>query len=619
MTSNHILLYRLAELMLYHEQQVLPVDLLFDDEQIGDFVKSVQIDSPYQQMLLEGVLTEMVKEENLFVTFTVEGYFHYVLGEVIYNKTLVKEPEELKNIVEKNELNGVDEGVKNCLIRDVQNDELTRIIWLIDIGELILDICVVPLASSFLKIKEKTHEDKDREKLQQIQIYKVIDLLLKNPTDNDITVIEKSINYLELVQQNQTISVLYKCINEKLSPKSLKSTELIISSIEFIGNEYKVDHLIYIEKLVLDKKNHKADSAIFYRLARQFYLIGKFENAIQYFKKSLRLGRKGPIKKSIIYNDIGVILSEQNDYKSALKYYKKSTASIYSEGLELEALARNNSNISICYYYENRLKKSLQFAKQAYLFAGSIYGSFHPKMAIILSTLGNIFSKQGKYEDAINHFEDALKIQIKVFGEKHIDVYTTYNNLGNFYSEAKDFEKAKYFYKKSLNVGIECLGETHPFLATNYSNLGLQYENELSYQKAVDCHLRAYEINLKNNGQHHPETLESLFSISLCFFNLSNYSKSIENFELLLKKDLTSYIPATNIDYFDYIASAYEGIGKMDKVLDYHILSAKLKFENIGKDEDETIFSIRKCLNLSKSLNKYNELPTWIKKYDNDI
>ena len=73
--------------MLEQEQHIWPVDLLFDDEQIGDFVKSIQIDSPYQQMLLEGVLTESVRDEKLYVSFTVEGYFHFVLGEVIYKRT----------------------------------------------------------------------------------------------------------------------------------------------------------------------------------------------------------------------------------------------------------------------------------------------------------------------------------------------------------------------------------------------------------------------------------------------------------------------------------------------------------------------------------------------------
>ena len=114
MTANHTLLYRLAELMLAEQQHQLPVDLLYEDEQIGEIVKSIQIDSPYQQMLLEGVLTETVKEERLYVTFTVEGYFHYVLGEVIFNQAEGKGPEFLKDIIENNKLNGCKPS-KECL------------------------------------------------------------------------------------------------------------------------------------------------------------------------------------------------------------------------------------------------------------------------------------------------------------------------------------------------------------------------------------------------------------------------------------------------------------------------------------------------------------------------
>jgi hypothetical protein len=62
MTSNHILLYRLAELMLEHQENILPVDLFFDDEQIGDFVKSIQIDSPYQQMKSTAKLNHCIIE-----------------------------------------------------------------------------------------------------------------------------------------------------------------------------------------------------------------------------------------------------------------------------------------------------------------------------------------------------------------------------------------------------------------------------------------------------------------------------------------------------------------------------------------------------------------------------
>ena len=101
MTNNHLLIYRLAELMLEKQQHILPLDDLFEDEQIGAFVRSIEIDSPYQQLIFEGVLTETIKEERVMVTFTVEGYFHFVLGEVIENQTEGKPVEALKDLLEK--------------------------------------------------------------------------------------------------------------------------------------------------------------------------------------------------------------------------------------------------------------------------------------------------------------------------------------------------------------------------------------------------------------------------------------------------------------------------------------------------------------------------------------
>lgn len=168
--------------MLEHEQHVLPVDLIFDDNHVGDFVKSIQIDSPYQQMLLEGVLTESVLDEKLFVSFTVEGYFHYVLGEVIYHRTEGLGAEALKQIVETNKLNGAKEGVEQCLIRDVQKTNLTRLIWLIDESDEVLELAVLPLSIAFLSFK----------------IRDVLSDLLISPTINDLILVSKVCSFFEI-------------------------------------------------------------------------------------------------------------------------------------------------------------------------------------------------------------------------------------------------------------------------------------------------------------------------------------------------------------------------------------------------------------------------------------
>ena len=129
----------------------MPLDDLFEDEEIGAFVRSIQIDSPYQQLIFEGVLTETIKEERIMVTFTVEGYFHYVLGEVIEQQSESKGAEALKELLENNQLRGITEGVEQCLVRDVEKNDLSRLMWLIDEGGKALEASAYPLAQAFLK------------------------------------------------------------------------------------------------------------------------------------------------------------------------------------------------------------------------------------------------------------------------------------------------------------------------------------------------------------------------------------------------------------------------------------------------------------------------------------
>ena len=126
------------------------MDDLFEDELIGDFVKSIQIDSPYQQLLLEGVLTERVQEGALMVGFTVEGYFHHVLGEVIHHQSEGQGAAELLTLIESSSLNGVKEGVERCLIKDTEAGELDRLMDLIDMGGMGTRIARFPLVAAFI-------------------------------------------------------------------------------------------------------------------------------------------------------------------------------------------------------------------------------------------------------------------------------------------------------------------------------------------------------------------------------------------------------------------------------------------------------------------------------------
>ena len=153
MTSTNNTIYRITELMLQHENHILSVDQLFEDEKIGDYVKSIQIDSPYQQLLLEGVLTESIQDGKLFVSFTVEGYFHFVLGEVLFEISKNENHIFLFYILQRNNMNGIKEGVEQCLIKEVNHGKLNRLVAMIDDIEIEEEVTYYPLAHAFIKNK----------------------------------------------------------------------------------------------------------------------------------------------------------------------------------------------------------------------------------------------------------------------------------------------------------------------------------------------------------------------------------------------------------------------------------------------------------------------------------
>lgn len=252
MTDNHLLLYRLAELMFEHERHILPVDLLFDDEQIGDFAKSIQIDSPYQQMLLEGVLTESVRDEKLYVSFTVEGYFHYVLGEVIYHQTEGLDAEALKQIVETNKLNDAKEGVEQCLIRDVQKDDFKRLFRLIDFGGASLDLSIVPLAASFSCVISII---KKREEIVLKRARFIIEKLYKFPSKNDDLVFLKCIDYLKSKYRSNELNGIQASLDLIVQQDYSDENILVLLKIfPWIQDENKKKHYINFLRILLTSK-----------------------------------------------------------------------------------------------------------------------------------------------------------------------------------------------------------------------------------------------------------------------------------------------------------------------------------------------------------------------------
>ncbi len=514
MTNNHLLLYRIAELMLESEQHVLPVDLLFDDEQIGDFVKSIQIDSPYQQMLLEGVLTESVKDEKLYVSFTVEGYFHYVLGEVIYNQSSGQGTQFLLNIIDHNKLNGAKEGVEQCLIRDVNKNEIFRVIEMIDLGGEAEKVARYPLAHAFFKL----------------QIEVVFNALMKNPSINDWTVI-KFVRGLLLNNQKQDVintldgiikesENLRETISSLINAKSEIDFKDALNLISFYAEINALDqakkfytHFIEEAEKRSDEESlvvalEKLGESEYKRSGRDGYLaaMDALTKALAIREKEL-VPQKDKLKHTFkllgsAYLSLGLQVIKSNEY------FQKAKSILLEISNESAELAEVDLYIGIVNFWrglrgvgrwgkadpsllENVNHDLFEYAdeqlQQAFNYSYKNLGKSHPKTLEAIHYLQEIWYTLGNYEKAIpwlRKYADILPFK----NREHTDYFYLYCLIVSLE------ERAKEISSHSKDQSISLLKEALKYTSGYDENLQISNRLETLILKIQNGQTSGFDI-----------------------------------------------------------------------------------------------------------------------------
>ena len=512
MTNNHLLLYRLTELMLDKQQHILALDDLFEDEQIGAFVRSIQIDSPYQQLIFEGVLTETIKEERVMVTFTVEGYFHYVLGEEIEKQTLDKGAEALKELLENTKLRGITEGVEQCLVRDVEKNDLSRMMWLIDEGGKALDASAYPLAQAFSIIEGNPKTEEEKEEASKKQIEKVMDELLADPTDNDYLILDKSIDIIRGNSNEVFINKLYLHlweINNTKNNFSYNAIKVLIDASIILT--IKQSSSFFDSQITKIKSFNNDDKT---RLYFSFYKIlskkGNFKEAVE-FAKQFDLYSSETIFIRNHYYDILYPLLELGDFKQADDLYQKMKIYFSNDGEFI-----NWSGWIYQSWYElksndiSHLKKGLKLYLKSTDLIEKEFGKFSLKKYENLENIGYTYSLMNQPEMAIKHLDEAIKIQTNCNNSK--TVYT----LGNTYEmkagsllKLKHFNEALEMMDRADSCKLLRVDSNSTEMAWNYeTRANILIENGEKNQ-ALELLNKVYKIRLQKLGKDNQQVLET--------------------------------------------------------------------------------------------------------------
>jgi tetratricopeptide (TPR) repeat protein len=640
MKEKELLLLRLVELMLEKQQTFLLLDELYEDEIVGSYIRNIQIDSPYQQLLFEGVLSQFSQGEELVVSITVENYFHHLLGFILQKDDRYQSPESLIHLIKSNNLKGLKEGVSNLLSLDVEIGNFKRITSLIDLSEgdeVVFGICVMPLVNALL-----IHG-----------VEKTIEVIFDNPSENDWEVLfelDVRLNILqlhllrkdflkELIPQNQyhtkkslwlglrSITLFDKDEALMYFSKIDKTSDFIQGDMDLslqlgicenkFGN-YDKAHEYYKKSLAIRLKtigeNHPIIAKSYNKIGLNLLFNGEIEKALKYFEKSLAIYLKtiGEDRTEVAtsYNNIGQVWQFKGEYEMALLFYNKSlNIDLKILGTEDLSVAKLYDNIANSFEKQREDKKALDYYQKSIKIRLKILGEEHSEVASTYNNVGYLFCKNGMYDDALELFNKCLNIDIKTVGLDHPDVATSYNNIGTCWDSIGNYEKALDFYQKSLGIRLKKLGLDHPDVANSYHNIGGIYLKKAEYKNSLLLYQKSLKIRLNKLGAKHIYVAKSYYNVGISLIGINNFVRAIKCIQ-------KAYIIEKNGRYPLKIAQCYEALNDKKNALDYFIQSAEIRKEDpeVGLEAEATQESISKAIRLAKELDKENELPNWMKK-----
>ncbi|CAG8351730.1 unnamed protein product, partial [Penicillium nalgiovense] len=120
-----------------------------------------------------------------------------------------------------------------------------------------------------------------------------------------------------------------------------------------------------------------------------------------------------------------------------------------------------------------------------------------------LHRLGDLYSDQGKLNEAEEMYQRALAGKEKALGPDHTSTLDTVNNLGNLYSDQIKLNEAEGMYQRALAGYKKALGLDHTSTLNTVNNLGLLYSDQDKLNEAEEMYQRALAGYEKALGPQH--------------------------------------------------------------------------------------------------------------------
>ena len=226
----------------------------------------------------------------------------------------------------------------------------------------------------------------------------------------------------------------------------------------------------------------------------------------------------------------------------------------------------------------NRLPEALRVGDTTLEMAQRIFPADHPSLALSYERLGRIHDQQGNHgeakvllekalriihaieptdqraiyrlarrlaylcdvgeqeEEAITHYETAIRAGRQLGNVRHSDLGTMLNNVALIYRRSGRQKAAEPCYLDALELYEKHLGPEHPDVAAVLNNLGVFYTGEGRLEEAEQMHQRALAIRRKANPKGHPDIAQSHCNLAVVYHSRGDLARAEELYRESLRE-----------------------------------------------------------------------------------
>jgi tetratricopeptide (TPR) repeat protein len=274
------------------------------------------------------------------------------------------------------------------------------------------------------------------------------------------------------------------------------NAELVLAKYYFQKNEHAkcVKTSYRISKYAEETGNYKIQCQAFNLIGRVFLMQDMYDEAQDFFIKSLKIAEKNQDIKfqALAYIMLGLVYKDKLDYYQAITYFKKAKQLYeimnYKEGISdcytelgliytaqrnfyyaeqsfqkaLEDIQQDDPHVPICNIHLGNIylnKKEINQALKYYRSAEKSRASKEDNLSFALSHLCQsiAFSELKTWDSTIFHAHKAIEAAKNV-GNKDI-VSKSYQHLAQIFYEKKDYKKAFDYLKKVNSLQDSILNE----------------------------------------------------------------------------------------------------------------------------------------------------------------